>query len=163
MINIFNFVHLGAHSCGVRVPSRYHPCRIWILYHDHCAHCVDCPHDTLDLTLSCLCVYVPLVGDAALFASTFFETFTTNSSDDRTVELIPGGAQRDVTYDSRAQYCDLVLNVRTVAIPTSPAFINCKSQRKMYTLFNSTGCTSSIGKQLPSVRDSPPSCPWPCW
>lgn len=53
-----------------------------------------------------------LAGDAALFASTFFETFTTNSSDDRTVELIPGGAQRDVTYASRVQYCDLVLNVR---------------------------------------------------
>ena len=46
-----------------------------------------------------------------VFASTFFETFTTTTSDDRTVELLPNGAQTDVTYESRGQYCDLATNV----------------------------------------------------
>jgi hypothetical protein len=50
--------------------------------------------------------------DEAQFAQTFFETFTTTSSADRTVELLPGGARRDVTYESRQQYCDLVTRVR---------------------------------------------------
>jgi hypothetical protein len=50
--------------------------------------------------------------DEAQFAQTFFETFTTTSSADRTVELLPGGARRDVTYESRHQYCDLVTQVR---------------------------------------------------
>ena len=49
--------------------------------------------------------------DPALYAATFFETFTTNSADDRLVELLPRGASRDVTYETRHQYCDLVLNV----------------------------------------------------
>ena len=50
-------------------------------------------------------------SDAAAFSQTFFETFTTTSSDDRTVELLPGGAQRDMTFETRHQYCDLVTNV----------------------------------------------------
>lgn len=49
--------------------------------------------------------------DPALYAATFFETFTTNSADDRLVELLPRGATKDVTYETRHQYCDLVLNV----------------------------------------------------
>jgi E3 ubiquitin-protein ligase HERC1 len=45
------------------------------------------------------------------FSETFFETFTTTSSDDRIVELLPGGKSVDVTYENRQQYCDLVLQV----------------------------------------------------
>jgi E3 ubiquitin-protein ligase HERC2 len=50
--------------------------------------------------------------DSALFRDTFFETFTTNSSDDRTVELVSHGATIDVTFETRHQYCDLVLQHR---------------------------------------------------
>ena len=52
-----------------------------------------------------------LAAASALFSSTFFETFTTTTSDDRTVELLPNGAHIDVTFETRQQYCDLVLNV----------------------------------------------------
>ena len=51
-------------------------------------------------------------SDPDVFATTFFETFTTASSNDRVVELLPGGAQKDVTYETRAHYCDLVTQVR---------------------------------------------------
>ena len=50
--------------------------------------------------------------DAAMFSATFFQTFTTNSSDDRIVELIPNGANIDVTLDTCQKYCDLVLQYR---------------------------------------------------
>ena len=50
--------------------------------------------------------------DAETFRISFFETFTTVSTDDRTVELVPGGAHRDVTFDSRLEFCDLVENYR---------------------------------------------------
>jgi hypothetical protein len=58
--------------------------------------------------------------DAALFSSMFFESFTTSSSaaeyDARAsevVELLPGGAQMDLTYENRILYCDMLLEVRT--------------------------------------------------
>ena len=49
--------------------------------------------------------------DAEMFSMTFFETFTTTTIDDRIVELVPGGTNRDVTFENRAEYCDLVLKV----------------------------------------------------
>lgn len=55
--------------------------------------------------------------DAAMFKDTFFETFTTNSSDDRTVELIPNGASTDVTFETRLQYCEAVLQVGWTLLP----------------------------------------------
>lgn len=48
---------------------------------------------------------------AESFSSVFFETFTTNSSDDRVVELKPNGASIDVTYENRLEYIDMVINV----------------------------------------------------
>ena len=54
--------------------------------------------------------------DPALYAATFFETFTTNSADDRLVELVPQGSTKDVTYETRQQYCDLVLNVSNLVL-----------------------------------------------
>ena len=45
------------------------------------------------------------------FSSTFFETFTTTSSDDRVVELKPNGKNIDVTFENRHEYCDLVIQV----------------------------------------------------
>lgn len=50
--------------------------------------------------------------DEQSFSTIFFETFTTTSSDDRVVELIPGGKNVDVAFSNRHQYCDLVLQVR---------------------------------------------------
>ncbi len=49
--------------------------------------------------------------DELQFSTMFYETFTTTSSDDRMVELIPGGKDLDVTFSNRHQYCDLVLQV----------------------------------------------------
>lgn len=46
------------------------------------------------------------------FSSTFFETFTTTSSDDRVVELKPNGKNLDVTFENRHEYCDLVIQVK---------------------------------------------------
>lgn len=51
-------------------------------------------------------------SDADMFENSFFETFTTSSSDDRIVELIPNGKNIDVRFEARHQYCDLVLQVR---------------------------------------------------
>lgn len=48
---------------------------------------------------------------ADTFSSIFFETFSTNSSDDRVVELKPNGSTIDVTWENRQEYCDLVLQV----------------------------------------------------
>lgn len=45
------------------------------------------------------------------FARIFSETFTATTSTDKTVELLPGGAHREVTYASRGLYCDLVTQV----------------------------------------------------
>lgn len=49
--------------------------------------------------------------DEDTFSMTFFETFTTTTSDDRVVELIPRGSCNDVTFNNRNEYCDLVINV----------------------------------------------------
>jgi hypothetical protein len=46
------------------------------------------------------------------FSQIFFETFTTTTSDDRIVNLLPDGANIDVTYDNREEYCDLVIKYR---------------------------------------------------
>jgi len=50
--------------------------------------------------------------DAEQFSMTFFETFTVDSTDNRTVELCPGGAAMDVTFENRKEYCDLVERYR---------------------------------------------------
>lgn len=99
------------------------------------------------------------------FAQTFFETFTTTSSADRTVELLPGGAHRDVTYQSRAQYCDLVLNVRHCAVWPSPYCLLPSSAPfpPFPILCRSIDCMSSTRKLPPSAGDSPPSCQSPSW
>lgn len=49
---------------------------------------------------------------ADTFNVIFYETFTVVSSDERVVELFPGGAKIDVTFDNRKQFCDLVENFR---------------------------------------------------
>ena len=49
--------------------------------------------------------------DADTFSMTFFETFTTTTTDDRIVELVLDGATKDVTFENRTEYCDLVLKV----------------------------------------------------
>ena len=48
-------------------------------------------------------------GDAELFGQTFFETFTTTSSDDRAVELLPGGAQTEVIEEDLIEQVVVVL------------------------------------------------------
>ena len=50
--------------------------------------------------------------DASNFNDVFFETFTTVSTDNRVVELIPNGAAVPVLYDNRTEYCDLVIEYR---------------------------------------------------
>jgi len=50
--------------------------------------------------------------DAETFGMTFFETFTITTTDDRIVELVPGGKSKDVTFDNRAEYCDMVIKYR---------------------------------------------------
>jgi hypothetical protein len=50
--------------------------------------------------------------DAESFGYTFYETFVTVSTDSRTVELIPNGKEKDVTFDNRHHYCDLVEQYR---------------------------------------------------
>ena len=46
--------------------------------------------------------------DAEMFSCTFFETFTTLSIDDQTVELVPHGAEKEVTFENRHEFCDCV-------------------------------------------------------
>lgn len=50
--------------------------------------------------------------DAESFGYTFYETFVTISTDSRTVELIPNGKDKDVTFENRNYYCDLVEQYR---------------------------------------------------
>lgn len=50
--------------------------------------------------------------DADTFGTVFFETFTTVSSDDRVVPLIPQGENQEVTFANRKQYVDMVLGYR---------------------------------------------------
>lgn len=52
------------------------------------------------------------IADAETFSSVFFETFTTISSDDRVVPLLPGGDAMEVTFDNRHEYVSLVLGYR---------------------------------------------------
>jgi E3 ubiquitin-protein ligase HERC2 len=47
--------------------------------------------------------------DKESFNVSFYETFTTISSNDKIVELMPNGSNIDVTYANREEYCDLVL------------------------------------------------------
>lgn len=49
--------------------------------------------------------------DEESFAYTIFNTFETISSDQRTVELVPGGKDKEVTFANRHEFCDLVINV----------------------------------------------------
>ncbi len=52
------------------------------------------------------------ITDSAGFSAAFFETFTLTTTDDRLMELVPGGASRDLTFDNRLEYCDLVTQYR---------------------------------------------------
>lgn len=49
---------------------------------------------------------------ADTFSALFFEKFTCVTTDDRTVELLPDGEQKDVTFENRLEYCDLVERYR---------------------------------------------------
>ena len=50
--------------------------------------------------------------DATTFSDVFFESFTAISSDNRLVDLIPKGAETDVNYENRLDYCDSVMKYR---------------------------------------------------
>ena len=50
--------------------------------------------------------------DAETFSMTFFETFTTISTDNRKVNLIHGGDDVDVTFENRNEWCTLVEHYR---------------------------------------------------
>jgi hypothetical protein len=50
--------------------------------------------------------------DSSSFSYTFFETFTAITTDGRTIELVPGGAEKEVTFENRNYYCDLVEQYR---------------------------------------------------
>lgn len=52
------------------------------------------------------------IDDNESFSECFFETFSTTTSDDRIVSLVPGGEKIDVTFDNRHEYCDLVIKYR---------------------------------------------------
>ena len=46
------------------------------------------------------------------FGTSFFEKFTTISSDEQIVSLETHGCDRDVTFDNRLEYCDAVIQYR---------------------------------------------------
>jgi len=46
------------------------------------------------------------------FSFTFYETFTTMSTDDRMVKLVTGGEEKNVDFDNRNHYCDLIEEYR---------------------------------------------------
>ena len=52
------------------------------------------------------------ITDAATFESMIFETFTTQLSDGSEVALLPNGAQVEVTFDNRHDFCDSVEQAR---------------------------------------------------
>jgi hypothetical protein len=49
---------------------------------------------------------------AETFSMVFFLTFTCMTADDRTIELEPDGSKREVTFENRMEYCDLVERYR---------------------------------------------------
>ena len=46
------------------------------------------------------------------FSDVFPFTFTVTTSDERIVELVPGGALKEVTFESRLEYCERIENYR---------------------------------------------------
>lgn len=80
--------------------------------------------------------------DSASFSMTFFETFSTTSSDDKVVELIPDGENVDVTFENRSDYCDLVLNVSDAHFPSILQLSDVSS----LSFLCSIACTNSINK-----------------
>jgi hypothetical protein len=50
--------------------------------------------------------------DRNTFSDVFYETFTTMSSDQREVELMPGGRDKPVSFDNRLERCDLIEQYR---------------------------------------------------
>lgn len=50
--------------------------------------------------------------DSETFSNSFFETFTTLSIDDKTIELVTNGINKSVTFENRIEFCDLVDNYR---------------------------------------------------
>lgn len=50
--------------------------------------------------------------DEEAFNVTFYETFTTIGTDGAEVELVRNGADKNVTFENRNEYCDLVENFR---------------------------------------------------
>ena len=49
---------------------------------------------------------------AESFGSIIFESFETLGSDDRKLELLQGGSQREVTFENREEFCDLATKFR---------------------------------------------------
>jgi hypothetical protein len=49
---------------------------------------------------------------AETFEHIIFESFETLGSDDRKVELVKGGSERDVTFENRGEFCDLATEFR---------------------------------------------------
>jgi len=58
-----------------------------------------------------------------MFQYVVMETFTTLSTDDRTVELVPGGAERDVTFADRAEFVRQVERYRLHEFDTQAAAV----------------------------------------
>jgi E3 ubiquitin-protein ligase HECTD3 len=50
--------------------------------------------------------------DKKTFEASVFENFTTTLSDKTSVELLPGGKERSVTYEERELYASLVQQAR---------------------------------------------------
>lgn len=48
------------------------------------------------------------------FSDVFEDTFTTQSSDERIVEIIPGGAGIPLTFENRHDYCDKIIQVSAI-------------------------------------------------
>jgi hypothetical protein len=55
--------------------------------------------------------------DADSFNDIFMETFTVTTFDGRTVELYPGGADVDVTFDTRHKFADMVVQYKYASLP----------------------------------------------
>ncbi len=61
--------------------------------------------------------------DAETFSMTFFETFSTISTDGRQVTLCPNGDEIDVTFNNRNRWCDLVEQYRLHEFDTQVAAV----------------------------------------
>jgi hypothetical protein len=76
---------------------------------------------------------------AEMFADVVFETFTTLSSDDREVELCPGGQNMQVTFENRHRFVELVLHYRLNefrgAVAAMARGLHCVVPKRLLALF----------------------------